>query len=136
MCFPLRKQFIYEKYSLYLYISPIKISTIATIFGDCYTLQMILNDSHYSQSFTNNTNSLKVKVNFSLCLIKHHVIKIYGDRRHSFTLRLLYPRDRACGIHWTGGRVGSTAGLDAVTKRKFPTPPRNRNPVVQYRFIK
>jgi hypothetical protein len=32
------------------------------------------------------------------------------------------PRERASGTHWIGGWVGSRAGLDAVVKRKIPSP--------------
>jgi hypothetical protein len=32
------------------------------------------------------------------------------------------PRKRPPGTHWIGGWVGSTAGLDAVVKRKIPSP--------------
>jgi hypothetical protein len=32
------------------------------------------------------------------------------------------PRGRAPGIHWTGGLVGPSAGLDVVSKRKIPDP--------------
>jgi hypothetical protein len=39
------------------------------------------------------------------------------------------PRERAPGTHWIGGWVGPRAVLDAVVKRKIPSPPpRNRTP--------
>jgi hypothetical protein len=36
-------------------------------------------------------------------------------------------RERAPGTHWIGCWVGSRAGLDAVAKRKIPSPSRNSN---------
>jgi hypothetical protein len=44
------------------------------------------------------------------------------------------PRERAPGTHWIGGRVGPRAVLDAVVKRKIPSPRREwntRTPIVQ-----
>jgi hypothetical protein len=38
------------------------------------------------------------------------------------------PREGAPGTHWVGGWVGCRAGLDAVTKRKIPSPRRESNP--------
>jgi hypothetical protein len=43
----------------------------------------------------------------------------------SFTLR---PRERTPGTHWTGGWMGLRASLDAIAKRKIPSP---WTPVVQ-----
>jgi hypothetical protein len=40
----------------------------------------------------------------------------------------LPPRKRAPGTHWIGGWVGPTAVLDAVVKRKIPSPRRQSNP--------
>jgi hypothetical protein len=37
-------------------------------------------------------------------------------------------RERAPGTHWIGGCVGPRAVLDAVVKRKFPSPRRESNP--------
>jgi hypothetical protein len=36
------------------------------------------------------------------------------------------PKERPPGIHWIGGWVGPRAVLDAVVKKKFPAPTRNR----------
>jgi hypothetical protein len=33
------------------------------------------------------------------------------------------PKERAPGTHWIGGWVGPRAVLDAVMKRKIPSPP-------------
>jgi hypothetical protein len=44
------------------------------------------------------------------------------------------PSERAPGIRWTGGWVGPRAVLDAVVKRKIPSPRRESNlrtPIVQ-----
>jgi hypothetical protein len=38
------------------------------------------------------------------------------------------PRERAAGTHWIGGWVGPRAFLDAVVKRKIPSPHRESNP--------
>jgi hypothetical protein len=37
------------------------------------------------------------------------------------------PSGRSPGTHWIGGWVGPRAGLDAVVKRKIPTPYRDSN---------
>jgi hypothetical protein len=44
------------------------------------------------------------------------------------------PRERAPSTHWIGGRVGPRAALDAVLKRKIPSPRRGSNtttPIIQ-----
>jgi hypothetical protein len=46
----------------------------------------------------------------------------------SFTLRPLYPQGKSPGIDWIGGWVGPRAVLDAVVKRKIPSPRRESNP--------
>jgi hypothetical protein len=40
------------------------------------------------------------------------------------------PRERAPGTHLIGGWVGPRAGLEAVVKRKFPSPCRDCNPLI------
>jgi hypothetical protein len=40
----------------------------------------------------------------------------------------LPPRERARGTHWIGSWVGPRAVLDAVVKRKIPSPGRESNP--------
>jgi hypothetical protein len=59
----------------------------------------------------------------------------------SVTPRQLYPRERAPGTHWIGGWVGPRAVLDAVVKRKIPSPRQESNstapifqPVAQLAF--
>jgi hypothetical protein len=93
---------------------------------------------------------LKVKVKLSLCLTKHHAMKTYwgvevylheflapaldGGEWSASLPGLLTPRERAPGSHWIGGWVGPRAVLDAVVKRKIPSPRResnSRNPIVQ-----
>jgi hypothetical protein len=68
----------------------------------------------------------------SLHLTKHHAMKTYGapdggelsaSRPGRFT-----SRERAPDTHWIGGWVGPRAVLDAVVKRKIPTPRRESNP--------
>jgi hypothetical protein len=46
----------------------------------------------------------------------------------SFTLRSLYPQERAIHIYWIGGWVGSRAGLDTVSKWIIPSHRRDSNP--------
>jgi hypothetical protein len=46
-----------------------------------------------------------------------------NSRTGRFTLR-----ERAPGTHWIGGSVGPRAVLDAVVKRKIPSPRRESNP--------
>jgi hypothetical protein len=49
-------------------------------------------------------------------------------RVFSFTPRPIYPTERPLGTHWVGGWVGPIASLNAVEKRKIPSPPPgNRN---------
>jgi hypothetical protein len=38
------------------------------------------------------------------------------------------PTERAPGTHWIGARMGPRAVLDAVVKRKIPSPRREPNP--------
>jgi len=38
------------------------------------------------------------------------------------------PSERAPGTHWLGGWVGPRAGLNAVVRRKIPSPSRHSNP--------
>jgi hypothetical protein len=40
----------------------------------------------------------------------------------------LPPRERDPGTHWIGERVGPRAALDAVVKRKIPSPRRDSDP--------
>jgi hypothetical protein len=49
--------------------------------------------------------------------------------------RPLYPRARALGTHWTGGRVGLRVGLDAVGKRKIPSPRQGLHKIRKNQFI-
>jgi hypothetical protein len=56
----------------------------------------------------------------------------------SFTPRPLYPQGRTPGTHWIGGWVDPIAVLDAVVKRKIPTPCRESNlrtPIDQFAII-
>jgi hypothetical protein len=45
----------------------------------------------------------------------------------SFTPWPLYPREIASGAHWIGGWMGSRASLDAVVRRKLPSPSQDSN---------
>jgi hypothetical protein len=86
----------------------------------------------------------------SLCLTKHHAMKTYW-RSGGIAPRIVWPltsggewsasrpgrfipRERAPGTHSIGGWVGPRAVLDAVVKRKIPSPRREskpRTPIVQ-----
>jgi hypothetical protein len=46
----------------------------------------------------------------------------------SFAPRPLYPKGKAPVNHWTGVYVGPRTVLDAVVKRKIPSPCRDSNP--------
>jgi hypothetical protein len=46
------------------------------------------------------------------------------------------PRERAPGTHWTGGWVEPRAVLDAVVKRKIPSPRRESNTVIKSRRMR
>jgi hypothetical protein len=78
---------------------------------------------------------VKVKAKLSLCffLTKHHIMKAYltsaldggewsASRPGHFT-----PRERAPGTRWIGGWVGPRAVMDAVVRRKIPSPRRDSN---------
>jgi hypothetical protein len=85
----------------------------------------------------------KVKVKLSLCLTKHHAMKTYSEWRyssiHSLTSALdggewsaSRLREKAHGTHWIGGWVDPRSVLDAVVKRKIPSPRRelkHRTPI-------
>jgi hypothetical protein len=83
----------------------------------------------------------KVKLKSSLWFVtKHHAMKAYWRVKYSSTHPLtsaldggewsasrpgrFTPKERVPGTHWTGGRVGPRAVLDAVVKRKIPSPRR------------
>jgi hypothetical protein len=98
----------------------------------------------------NASSRLVLGLNYSLCvmlklLTEHHALKAYwGSWRygstHSLTLALdegewsvsrpgrFTRRERAPDTHWIGGWVGLRAGLNAVVRRKVPSPCRDLNP--------
>jgi hypothetical protein len=51
-----------------------------------------------------------------------------GGEFVSCTLRPLYAQENSPGTHWMGGWVGPRAVLDAMVKRKIPSPLRESNP--------
>jgi hypothetical protein len=77
-------------------------------------------------------------------LTEHHVMKAHWGVEvclHAFLTSALdgggwsasrpgrfIPRERAPGTHWIGGWVGPRASLDAVVRRKLPSPCRDSNP--------
>jgi hypothetical protein len=85
----------------------------------------------------------KGKVTPVLFLTEHHAMKAYWGWRcssiHSLTSALdggewsasrpcrFTPRERSPGTHWIGGWMGPRSGLDAVVKRKIPSPRRESN---------
>jgi hypothetical protein len=82
------------------------------------------------------------KTKLFLCLIRHHVMNMYGGVAiylHAFLtsaiqggewsawrLSRFTPEERAPGTHWKGRWVGPRAGLDTV-KRKIPSTSRESN---------
>jgi len=42
----------------------------------------------------------------------------------------LLPGKEPPGTHWIGGWLGLRAGLDAVVKRKYPSPYRDLTPII------
>jgi hypothetical protein len=89
---------------------------------------------------------VKVKLKLSLCflLTELNAIETYwgnGGIAHAFFTSALdggkwsasrsgrfTTRERAPSTHWIGGWVGSKAGLEAVVKRKIPSPCRDSKP--------
>jgi hypothetical protein len=62
-------------------------------------------------------------------LTKHHAMKaLDGGEWSASRPGRFTPRERAPGTHWIGGWVGPRAVLDAVVKRKIPSPNRESNP--------
>jgi hypothetical protein len=41
------------------------------------------------------------------------------------------PTERAPDTHWIGGWVGPRAGLDTVSRERFPAPSGNLTPIIQ-----
>jgi hypothetical protein len=86
---------------------------------------------------------VKVKVKLSVCLTKHHAMETYwgsggitplildlGTRWEWSASRpgLFTPIERDPGTQRIGGWVWARAVLDAVVKRKIPSPRRESNP--------
>jgi hypothetical protein len=85
---------------------------------------------------------IKVKVQLSLYLIQHHVIKTHegvGVLFHALLTSELdggewsiHASDRfTFGIHWTASWVSPRSGLDALAERKMYALGWNRTPIVQ-----
>jgi hypothetical protein len=84
------------------------------------------------------------KVKLSLYLTMHHAMKAYWEWRCSFTRSFtsaldegewsasrpdrFTPRETALGTHWIGGWVSLRTVMDAVAKRKIPSPRRESKP--------
>jgi hypothetical protein len=92
----------------------------------------------------------KGKVLPTLFLTEHHAMKAYwGNGRIASRILDLgtrwewsasrpsrfTPREKAPGIYWIGSWVGPRAGLDAVVKRKIPSPCRDSNPRLNFYFL-
>jgi hypothetical protein len=45
----------------------------------------------------------------------------------------LPPGKKSPGTHWIGGWVDARAVLDAVVKRKVPSPRRESNPIIEFK---
>jgi hypothetical protein len=106
--------------------------------------------SDYCQGSNRNAaispySKVKVKVKLSLCFnwaSRHE--GVVGEWRYSSTDSLtsaldgcewsakrpgrFIPKERAPGTHWIGGWVCTRAVLEAVVKRKIPSPRRRSNP--------
>jgi hypothetical protein len=97
---------------------------------------------HKDEFIFNLPYQYELKVNLPLCLIKQYTMKMYWGvevLRYTFSASALggewwesrpgcfTPVERTPGIHWIGGWVGSTAILEAVEKRKIPSPRRESN---------
>jgi hypothetical protein len=109
-----------------------------------YSISLLRGTFHRWKWFVLNPLSLwYVKIKPSLCFnwtLRHEgvlgewgivpCILDLGTRRRWLTSRpgRFTPRERAPGTHWIGGWVGRRAGLDAVVKRKIPSPCRDSNP--------
>jgi hypothetical protein len=110
----------------------VKVSTSATVHS-------------FGNKGTSRRREIKVKVKLSLCFNwapRHE--GVLGEWRYSSTHSLTWAldggewstsrpgrfthRESAPGTHWTGGWVGPRAVLDAVVKRKIPSPHRESNP--------
>jgi hypothetical protein len=89
--------------------------------------------------------AVKGKATLSLCLTKKHAMKaVLGEWKYSSTHSLtsaldggewsasrpgrFTSRERVLGTRWIGGWVGPRSVLDAVVKRKIPSPRRESNP--------
>jgi len=53
---------------------------------------------------------------------------LYGGEWSASHPGRFIPKERAPNIHWIEGRMGPRAGMDAMVKRKIPTPYRESNP--------
>jgi hypothetical protein len=87
--------------------------------------------THLETKQGNNKNTEK-KIKLSLCLTKHHTMKMYWGVEVELHVLLtsaldggewsvlrpgrFTPRERAPGTHWIGGWVDPRAVLDAVVK--------------------
>jgi hypothetical protein len=58
----------------------------------------------------------------------HSLTLALGDEWSASRSGRFTPRERAPGTHWIGGWVGPRAVLNAVVKRKIPSPRRESNP--------
>jgi hypothetical protein len=78
----------------------------------------------YRDRESNPSSALEadVKVKLSLCLTRYDAMKTYGvsalneSERSASGPGCFTPRERVHGNHCSGGRMGSTAGVDAVAK--------------------
>jgi hypothetical protein len=106
-------------------------------------LQILINfseDSHFSCFFV----KCYLWSQLSLYLTKHHAMKTYWGVEvylHAFLTSALdggewsasrpghfTPKERAPGTHWIGSLVGPRASLDAMVRRKIPSPYQDSDP--------
>jgi hypothetical protein len=111
------------------------------IFLTHYKLITFVNPHKEVKLFLCLTKYYTIKKQF---LIKRHAMKTYGEWRYSSTHFLtsaldggewsasrpgrFTPKEKAAGTHRIGGWVGPRAVLDAMVKRKIPSPRRESNP--------
>jgi len=69
---------------------------------------------------------LNKEVKLSLCLTKHHTMKVYykneGVAPCILNVGHFIPRLRTYGIHWIGGWMGPRLGLESMTRKVLSLP--------------
>jgi len=107
---------------------------------NCTRALYLNNNNNNNNNNDNNNNSDDFPVVFNRATLWRRIRKWSYSSTHSLTSALdggvwsasrsgsFAPRGRAPGTHWIGGWVGPRTVLDAVVKRKIPSPRRQSNP--------